>query len=220
MDNYIHKNDRIDNLQKTLDRLYKCRDLEISNLWQRSIFLGAFLLLCFTAYGMLFGKNINNLSSLVFQLGATALSIIGYILSLIWIMMAKSSKAWVQVYETKIGRFETDFKRVLDIPNYCVMNGENLDPKDIDMYIICSRNAGAFSPSKINILLGQIFITIWVLLFIGHNAHFIKNILQSGSSSTDCELWIVALAISILCTMVVFFFISLLKRCVKSGALS
>ena len=30
---------------------WHCRDFEIQNLWQRSIFLGTFLILCFTGYG-------------------------------------------------------------------------------------------------------------------------------------------------------------------------
>ena len=29
-----------------LDNLYRCRDLEINNLWQKGIFLGPFLVLC------------------------------------------------------------------------------------------------------------------------------------------------------------------------------
>lgn len=43
----------LESLRRTLDRMYSCRDLEISNLWQRSIFLGTFLVLCFTGYGVL-----------------------------------------------------------------------------------------------------------------------------------------------------------------------
>ena len=33
---------------------WHCRDFEIQNLWQRSIFLGTFLILCFTGYGFFF----------------------------------------------------------------------------------------------------------------------------------------------------------------------
>ena len=33
------------------EKLWRCRDFELSHLWQRSIFLSAFLILCFTGYG-------------------------------------------------------------------------------------------------------------------------------------------------------------------------
>ncbi|WP_300232445.1 hypothetical protein [uncultured Alistipes sp.] len=33
------------------ETLWRCRDFELSHLWQRSIFLSAFLILCFTGYG-------------------------------------------------------------------------------------------------------------------------------------------------------------------------
>ena len=33
------------------ETLWRCRDFELSHLWQRSIFLSAFLILCFTVYG-------------------------------------------------------------------------------------------------------------------------------------------------------------------------
>ena len=43
----------LDSLRRTLDRMYCCRDLELSNLWQHSVFLGTFLVLCFIGYGVL-----------------------------------------------------------------------------------------------------------------------------------------------------------------------
>lgn len=43
------------------ETLWRCRDFELSHLWQRSIFLSAFLILCFTGYGgvlvSMFEKN-------------------------------------------------------------------------------------------------------------------------------------------------------------------
>jgi len=35
------------------ETFWRCRDFELSHLWQRSIFLSAFLILCFTGYGSL-----------------------------------------------------------------------------------------------------------------------------------------------------------------------
>lgn len=36
--------------------LWRCRDFELSHLWQRSIFLTAFLVMCFTGYTALVVK--------------------------------------------------------------------------------------------------------------------------------------------------------------------
>ena len=33
------------------ETLWRCRDFVLSHLWQRSTFLSAFLILCFTGYG-------------------------------------------------------------------------------------------------------------------------------------------------------------------------
>ncbi len=75
--------------------LYHCRDFEITNLWQRSVFLFAFLLLCFTGYGCWFLNMMKDSDSFVLKnLVALFIALIGIILSLIWIMMAKGSKAW------------------------------------------------------------------------------------------------------------------------------
>lgn len=35
------------------ESLWRCRDFELSHLWQRSVFLTAFLLLAYTGYGVL-----------------------------------------------------------------------------------------------------------------------------------------------------------------------
>ena len=46
-------------LNAVYERLQKNRELEIKNLWQRSIFLATFLVLCYTAYGALIGNMLN-----------------------------------------------------------------------------------------------------------------------------------------------------------------
>lgn len=49
----FNNNEKI-NMRDIYESLWRCRDFELSHLWQRSVFLSAFLLLCFTGYGMLF----------------------------------------------------------------------------------------------------------------------------------------------------------------------
>jgi len=61
-------------LKDVYESLWKCRDFELLHLWQRSIVLTLFLVMCF----------------------------IGVIFSCLWIMMGKGSKAWYEIYENAI----------------------------------------------------------------------------------------------------------------------
>ncbi len=169
------------NIKERLDRLYECRDLEINNLWQRSVFLAVFLTLTASGYGVLFSKflDISNANSLILHLAAIGLSVIGLIFSIIWIIMGKASKAWYEVYENAISEYEKKYWKELEFPP----NSDGTDTdyrmgamrsKEIDNCLI-SNKGGAYSPSKINILIGHVFRLFWIfLLFIHTNFLFIN----------------------------------------------
>ncbi len=103
-------------LRDFYEQYWHCRDFEIKNLWQRSIFLGTFLVLCFTGYGAFFGNAFfdekktlnlfvlsNQYDSLFFEhLIAFFIAMIGCVFSVLWIAMAKASKAWQEIYERAI----------------------------------------------------------------------------------------------------------------------
>lgn len=92
-------------MKEIRETYYKCRDLEITYLWQRSIFLTAFLVLCFTGYGTVvntFADSCLTINVILLHEIAMGISIIGITFSLIWIMMVKGSKAWYEVYEDAI----------------------------------------------------------------------------------------------------------------------
>lgn len=104
---------------KDIYRAYwHCRDFEITHLWQRSVFLTAFIVLCFSAYGCLAADMLSALRMptdtpsdtywLIAHGAAIFISLIGTALSLLWIMMAKASKAWAEVYECAIAAYEED----------------------------------------------------------------------------------------------------------------
>ena len=82
------------------EQYWRCRDFEIKNLWQRSIFLGTFLVLCYTAYGAFFGKAFlegafdENLAKWDFHVIACILALIGTAFSILWIAMAKGSDSF------------------------------------------------------------------------------------------------------------------------------
>ena len=166
------------------DSLWRCRDFELSHLWQRSIFLTTILLLCFTGYGVVTMKLFDNIEYVVgpsaYTLNniALVLCLVNIVFSCLWIMMAKGSKAWYERYEHAIDAFECDEKYVDSIVNKTGINESGIggfqyqnlmeyEAHDIDDRIK-SCNAGAYSPSKINIAIGQISFVIWCITFIIH----------------------------------------------------
>lgn len=151
------------------NELWRCRDFEISHLWQRSIFLATFLVLCFTGYGVIVLKilmdEIHNI--LIGHIVAFGIGIVGILLSILWIMMAKGSKAWYEIYESAICAFGenslymTSEGKKIGCFNQVNLNGGSFFDIDTKIWTHCG---GAFSPSKINILIGQIALVIWIIL--------------------------------------------------------
>lgn len=185
----INTNDIVINSKITTkdirDSLWRCRDFELSHLWQRSIFLTTILILCFTGYGVVtmklceqIGKEVNS-SAYVLNNIAQVLCLVNTVFSVLWIMMAKASKAWYERYEEAIERFEQNQCYVNDNIIFselkvdekgdkieCPIGGfqyHKLDgytsPKTNDFLLSCK--GGAYSPSRLNIAIGQISFFLW-----------------------------------------------------------
>lgn len=184
----INTNDIVINSKITTkdirDSLWRCRDFELSHLWQRSIFLTTILILCFTGYGVVTMKLLDNVeytvSSSAYMLNniALVLCLINIIFSSLWIMMGKGSKAWYERYEHAIDAFECDEEYVdpkvfntgvneSEIGGFQYQNLKEYNEHQLDDRIK-SCKAGAYSPSKINIAIGQISFVIWCIAFIVH----------------------------------------------------
>ena len=117
--------------------LWKGRNFELSHLWQRSIFLGAFLIGIATIYSLYFKdvficqfelcdqhKRVFDFKEvfgqiLVFGFVPILITAIGIIFSELWIMMAKGSKAWYEIYEDSIAKVSksTNFWERISIKN-------------------------------------------------------------------------------------------------------
>lgn len=165
--------DKID-IKDIHNTLWRCRDFELANLWQRSIFLTAFLVLCFTAYGTVLIKLFDDLCDtkfIVANLVAYVLTLIGLIFSIFWIKMGKGSKAWYEKYEAAILAFERNKKYTNDdirkIAGFNYKKLENYQSFEIDNDIF-STKAGAYSVSKINIAIGQVFCVLWISVALVH----------------------------------------------------
>jgi len=90
------------------DRMWRCRDFEIRLVWTRATFMTAFLFGCFVAYGNVASRLwCHNRYLWQSQLNGVAACVaaIAFSLSVMWIAMAKGSKAWYEVYESAIKAF-------------------------------------------------------------------------------------------------------------------
>ena len=161
MDNKLEKRKMI------LDNLYRCRDIEINNLWQKSMFLGTLLVLCFTGYGILLSSMIKESQKEVlfnYNLLCFIVCFISIIFSILWIYMFKGSKAHYEIYERAITKFE---KKPMKIKKRFVMGRLKRKNIPIDQNLF-STNGGNFSPSRINILIGQISLILWIFAIMCH----------------------------------------------------
>lgn len=209
-------------LKEIRKELYELRKFEIQNLWQRSIFLAAFIAILLTGYGHLIDKLLSEpdnwlthsqSQSLSIHIICCFLSLLGAIFSVIWVMMAKGSKAWYEIHERKIHEIEKE----LYIPEtYRMKPGA---PWDLDDSLL-SNEAGCYSVSRINILLGQVLLIFWKLAFYGH---FILAILAYATSyQADCNSTLPSnCSIFILAVLAAALHITpyILKRVVKSKAI-
>jgi bacitracin transport system permease protein len=169
---------------------WRCRDFEIAHLWQRSIFFTAFLVMCFTAYGAILSKlfGLQGTQFIILNLLAYGISLLGIIFSIFWIKMSKGSKAWYEKYENAIVAIERDekytTKEALEIGGFAYCKLEKFKEIDIDNSIF-STKAGAYSVSKINIAIGQVFLIQWLIIGLGH---IIITSLNIGCIN-DSNLW-------------------------------
>ena len=160
-------------------RLCACRDFEIKLQWERAVFLTAFLIACFAGYGSFMlsvhQHGYGSLSSLLVKCIPIAITFVGIVLSLFWILMAKGSKAWYEHYEQAIAAFAKEhtpagvFEYMLahqwyslsDIKRNPMSNG------------ILNFKGGCYSVSKIVIAIGVGSLIIWSMLFVLHSCSVI-----------------------------------------------
>ena len=178
------------------DQLWNCRDFELSHLWQRSIFLTTLLVLCLTAYGVVVMELVDKVSTSPVQDSAFVLNniamiicLMGFVFSCLWVMMSKGSKAWYEMYERAINAFEanSDYVEKLlldsgkqikkDAYSHKAIGGfrfdnlqgfSNRDARKDICSCLFSCKGGAYSPSKINIAIGQIALVLWGVALVSH----------------------------------------------------
>lgn len=200
-------------------RICQCRDFEISHVWQRAIFLTAFMLGCFTAYGTVlksFAKT-NLLTSFALNFLALAISMVGIIVSLFWILMAKGSKAWYELYESTISAFACGCTAGYGKTDSMLVKNEwrefikaaGVEEKSRNRNYF-STNGGAFSVSRINVAIGIFGFFIWFLIGSFHillisRCEFLGAILKFVHEISSCLLLMFLLFIVFVVVLMVLF---------------
>ena len=174
------------------ETFYRLRDFEISNLWQRSIFLSALLVLFFSAYGFLVSKLLEegSTNTILYNEISAVLALFATSFSIIWIMMAKGSKVWYEVYERKICNIEQESD--LQIAKEYQM-GADIKPWDLDASIWTNK-AGSYSVSKLNIVIGRFLLYIWLSIFVFHWLFILDILLNQGINEGGVH-WVVLTAL-------------------------
>ena len=180
----------MDDKLKIYELLYKAYADEIKNLWQRSVFLGTFMVLVWTGYGALQLKFIEKCAGnapFSYHLVSLGLCAVIIVLSLLWVAMAKGSKFVQEAHEwhmenLNFKEIKKDIKRLFCVlDNYEYPNFENLLDKQKkimnskcngDLFLWDTLKIYRYSPSKINIALGWIsllisFILLNIHIFLG-----------------------------------------------------
>lgn len=154
---------------------WRCRDMEISLLWTRLTLLGTFMLATYAGYGIFAMEMLKGRESMwtIQNLVAIAICCFGAVFSALWIITAKGSKAWYEIYESIIWHLQ---KNISDKGGSDIFLTQHdfKNPKILSRMKICdcllSARAGWFSVSKIPILMGQVSFAGWVVLGVMHLA--------------------------------------------------
>src|SRR5690554_4571893 len=203
----------IEKNEKVLERLDQYRAKEIDALWQRSVFLGTFLVLGYTGYGVLINNILFRSSEADLNLPhlvACALACVNIIFSVLWIAMAKGSKAWYEVYENAIQEMELKVDKSYSEVRKSIRL--KFAQKNDCLF---STKAGGYSPSKINIVLGQISLVIWSVVLLVHLIVLYCNDFESACCK--CLVCNVIIFIIVIIFVVICFS---LKNHIKSSCFS
>lgn len=217
------------------ERFWACRDFELRNFWQRSIFLGAFLTLSYVGYGtfclkmlipMLTAKTFGN-CWVVAHLFAIGIVCFGLIVSALWVLMAKGSKMWYEWQEKAIVAFVHGYapnsafesRAIKDVSDFGIGWTPAFDKEWADVKKDCryrSPFGGPFSVSKITICIGQLSLFSWLLLGCAH------VLLLMVDQEKACQILEVHGFVwgGLLLSLTVAFILFFLRQHVKSDALS
>lgn len=209
-------------LEEHYKRLWACRDFALSHLWQRSIFLTAFLVVILIGYGTMWLNvltrplNPDIKDYITFHRISIFISMLGIIFSILWILMAKGSKYWYEAYEEEIGWIEssTEYK------NYSC---QGVFSENTDKSLFLNKKGFKYSVSGINIAIGQIMAILWFLILPFHilfsiNIDFLDalSVLIKHWWNLHIPVWIIGAIVTMTISALPFIFTLIICSFVKS----
>lgn len=208
--------------------LFHCRDFELQHLWQRSVFLAGFMIALFTLYGSFLGNRLNENEPIHIKIHYFAFFIgcVGIIISQLFIMMIKGSKRWYEQFEQSIYWFYEN-KEKTDLFSDELIKYFNHDKfphfgklgSTTTNESLFTRDAGYYSVSRINIILGQVLCLVWIgitgfhLFNIFYSFDFITRYFSSEKSI--CDIFIFVSTVFVVFLLVLLFSL-VLKKLVAS----
>ena len=135
------------------------------------------------------------------------IAILGYTLSLLYIMMGKGSKYWYECYEGLINNIEDNEKSENKL--YIHSAGDYIKENKVNNSLL-KRVAGNYSVSRINILLGQISALVWFIILFVHITFLIYPKLFNFIFSDNIKN--ISIAVVVTFSIVIFIYIT---RCLK-----
>ncbi len=188
---------QIDNLKDLYNKYYEGKGYHLKRFWENSIFVWTFLMVCFTAYGLLMSKfldkNLHPNVESIFPVLSSFVCLIGFSLSVLWFKMTKASKAWFEVYEIAIWELESLNNKFGYDRDYLIHN-----------YWFAKNGRRISSPSKIVIAIGALLIVFWLIALV-------FGIYIGNAEPCGCSLTLICICVSIVLTAFAGFAIFDLK---------
>lgn len=198
--------------------LWKCRDFELSTLWQRSAMLGAFMLATYAGYGALMLRGFDGIGETkwgLFNLLAVGTCCFGMVFSALWTMMLKGSKRWCEVCEAALMAYRENRGSAFECPSVqedaafeafysaetkgMLKRGYTVDNN------LFSVHGGRYSVSRAAIAIGQVSLGGWIVLAILHVAALMVEFAEVRSLLRQPEAVVSAALVSLVgCILLVF----------------
>lgn len=199
---------------------WKCRDFEISTLWQRSAMLGVFMVAMYAGYGTLLLSAFEHgclQRWTSFNLLAEGMCCFGMVFSALWIMMLKGSKGWYERCEAALSGFRAEKQNGVFVDDdvredaafgifWSSATERELKKSKLDENLF-STVGGHFSVSRVAIALGQVSFAGWLVLAFAHAVALMFD-------GTDI-LWLVKAYAPVLAVLLLIGFVWGVFGCLK-----
>ena len=180
------------------DELWEGRNIEIKNLWQRSVFLLTLLLASFYVYFGLWKTVIdkktcqltiiNIIKNSAFNLVCINIAFFGLVFCYLWIRMGQGAKKNIEEYERSINEL---YEKSSSAKNAEVINidifkkyphhGNLKEPYHmVEGFFksIFSTSGAKYSVSRINIAIGQVVGVIWLEIIVLHFVFLVCSVVK------------------------------------------